>query len=246
MDARAPGFGNPAPWGYFTTFGWAFFALVLGAIAAYMTYLGWLQGNLERAIKTPFDGTLVTIGSIASTPVQIAILAFAIRIKRWPIADYLGLVPPRRKDALLAGVMLIVLVTVMESTLYLFGQELVPPFQIDAYRTAKASGWLPGLFLAIVLLAPIAEEVMFRGFVYRGFTRRPGHEPFAILVLTLSWMLLHVQYDWVGLLQVFIIGLFLGWVRWSSGSILLTIMLHVLLNFEAMTETVIRVEWIGV
>ena len=99
--------------------------------------------------------------------------------------------------------------------------------------------------MAIVLFAPVTEEIMFRGFVYRGFVRKPSHEPFAIVVLTLSWMLLHVQYDWVGLLQVFIIGLYLGWVRWSTGSTLLTIALHVLMNLEAMIETVIRVEWLG-
>ena len=244
MDARAPGFGYPAPWGYFATFGWALLALVTSAIAAYASYLMWLHGDFARAIKTPYDGALVTIGSIASTPVQVAILVFAARLKRWPIADYFALVPPRRQDAIQSIVLLIVLMIVVEGALYLFGQDLVPPFQIDAYRTGKAAGWLPGLFLAIVLFAPVGEEIMFRGFIYRGFVRQPGHAPFAIVVITLSWMLLHVQYDWVGMLQVFIVGLYLGWVRWSTGSTLLTIALHVLMNLEAMVETVIRVEWL--
>jgi hypothetical protein len=62
MDARAPGFGYPAPWGYFATFGWALLALVLSAVAAYASYLMWLHGDLEHAIKTPYDGALVSIG----------------------------------------------------------------------------------------------------------------------------------------------------------------------------------------
>jgi membrane protease YdiL (CAAX protease family) len=83
---------------------------------------------------------------------------------------------------------------------------------------------------------------MFRGFVYRGFVRRPGNEPIAIVVISLAWMLLHVQYDWRDLPQIFIIGAALGWIRWSSGSTVLTIFLHALLNLWATIETVITLE----
>jgi hypothetical protein len=34
----------------------------------------------------------------------------------------------------------------------------------------------------------------------------------------------------------------LGWFRWASGSTTLTILMHVLINFEAMLETVIKME----
>jgi len=50
---------------------------------------------------------------------------------------------------------------------------------------------------------------------------------------------LHVQYDWAGMLQIFIVGLFLGWIRWRSGSTLLTFVLHALFNLEATVETVL-------
>jgi len=35
----------------------------------------------------------------------------------------------------------------------------------------------------------------------------------------------------------------LGWARYLSGSILLSIMMHVLANFIAMIETVVYLEW---
>ena len=43
-----------------------------------------------------------------------------------------------------------------------------------------------------------------------------------ILVISLLFTVIHMQYDWFGLFQVFLIGLLLGWIRWRSGSTLLT------------------------
>jgi len=38
-------------------------------------------------------------------------------------------------------------------------------------------------------------------------------------------------------LQIFIVGLFLGWMRWRSGSLVLTFLLHALFNLEGTLET---------
>jgi len=48
-----------------------------------------------------------------------------------------------------------------------------------------------------------------------------------------------VQYDWFVIAQVFCFGLLLGWMRWVSGSTVLTMMLHGFINFEGMIETLI-------
>ena len=42
-----------------------------------------------------------------------------------------------------------------------------------------------------------------------------------ILIVTLLFTIIHIQYNWFGLLQVFMIGLLLTWTRWRSGSTLL-------------------------
>ena len=117
----------------------------------------------------------------------------------------------------------------------------MPPFQVEAYQSAKDAGWLLGLLLAIVVVAPVGEEIAFRGFLYRGLVR-PGYELLAIVVISLAWALLHIQYDWLGMAQIFAAGLVLGWFRWASGSTTLTIVMHVLINVEAMLETAIKVE----
>ena len=65
----------------------------------------------------------------------------------------------------------------------------------------------------------------------------------AIVVISLLWAGLHVQYDWTGILQIFVIGLFLGWTRWRSGSTLLTFLLHALFNLEGTIETVLQMQF---
>jgi len=62
-------------------------------------------------------------------------------------------------------------------------------------------------------------------------------------VISLAWAALHIQYDWAGMLQIFVVGLFLGWIRWRSGSTLLTFLLHVLFNLEATAETVLQAKF---
>ena len=61
-----------------------------------------------------------------------------------------------------------------------------------------------------------------------------------IAFTALMWALVHVQYDWYVTGQVFVFGLLLGWMRWATGSTLLTIVLHGLINLEGMLETVVQ------
>jgi hypothetical protein len=43
--------------------------------------------------------------------------------------------------------------------------------------------------------------------------------------------------------QIFVVGLFLGWMRWRSGSTLLTFLLHALFNLEGTLETLVEVHF---
>jgi membrane protease YdiL (CAAX protease family) len=58
-----------------------------------------------------------------------------------------------------------------------------------------------------------------------------------IIVTSSIWALSHVQYDLFFMAQVFVSGLLLGWFRWLSGSTILTMLLHGLLNCEGTLET---------
>ena len=139
---------------------------------------------------------------------------------------------------------MVALDVVFSLLLLLTGNDLVTPFQVEAYRSAKEAGWLFWLLVAIVVFAPIGEEIAFRGFLYRGLAR-PGYELYAIVAIAVAWAAMHIQYDWIGIFQVFAIGVLLGWIRWASESTLLPILMHMLINAEAMIETAIKVEYLS-
>ncbi len=153
------------------------------------------------------------------------------------------MVTPRRRDLIIGVVGIAVIIAGTDACLYFSGRAIVSQFQVEAYITADPEGWLPLLWLATVIVAPAGEEILFRGFLFRGFARSERTVLPAIVFISALWALPHVQYDWTGLLEIFVAGLFLGWVRWRSGSILLTFLLHGLFNLEGMIETVIQVKY---
>jgi uncharacterized protein len=228
---------------YLATFGWAFGAFVVAQIAAWVALVFWTHGDLSGLLTQPFDGTLVVLSVLVLNPVQVAILVMAVRLKGAEPIAYLALVPPRL-HALAVGVIGIVLIIgVTDLVLVASGHPLVSPFQQISYTSAAAEGWLPLLWFATVLVAPAGEEITFRGFLFRGFVRSERSAWPAIVVIALLWAAPHLQYDWTGMLEIFVAGLFLGWVRWRSGSTLLTFALHALFNLEGMTETMLQLKY---
>jgi membrane protease YdiL (CAAX protease family) len=228
------------PWGIPATIAWLLFAFLISVVVATGVFAAW-QADRANLRTATYDGVMITIGALASMPVQVAVLAFAARLRRWTPQDYLALNTPRRGEVAFAALCVVALIVAFDALMYVSGRDLVPPFQSEAYQSAKDAGWLSGLMLAIVLVAPIGEEIVFRGFLYRGLMR-PGREMLAIVVISLAWALLHIQYDWLGMAQIFAAGLMLGWFRWASGSTSVTIVMHVMINAEAMLETAIKVE----
>jgi membrane protease YdiL (CAAX protease family) len=230
-------------WGYWATAAWAVVAFLVGQFAALAFVVLWRAGRLNAILETPYDGVLVTLFILISNPVTIAVLVLAVRLARGNVAVYLGLVWPRKRDVIVGLVLLVGLIALGDALLYLSGRELVTPFQLQSYTTAAAEGWLPAMAIAAIIVAPAGEEIMFRGFLFRGFVRSERSAWPAIVVISLLWAALHVQYDWAGMLQIFVIGLFLGWMRWRSGSVLLTFLLHALFNLEGTFETVLQIHF---
>ena len=230
-------------WGYWTTLGWAVLAYVAGQIAATVVALWWQRGNLSSLLAAPYDGTLVALSVLALNPVTVAMLLVAVRFAKADPVEYLALIRPRARDVVFGVACLIALIALTDALLYLSGTALVTQFQLQSYSTAAAEGWLPIMLFAAIIVAPAGEEILFRGFMFRGFVRPERVAWPGIVATAVLFALPHVQYDWVGVLQIFVIGLFLGWIRWRSGSVLLTFLLHALFNLEGTFETLAQVHF---
>jgi uncharacterized protein len=231
------------PWGYWATFAWAVVAFLVGQFAALGLVLLVRPGSVDTLITTAYDGELITLFVLISNPITIAVLVLAVRIARADVASYLALQWSPARYVMWSIVGLVVLIAVSDALLFLGGRDLVTSFQLQSYTTAAAEGWLPAMFIAAVIVAPAGEEVLFRGFLFRGFVRSERSAWPGIVAISLLWAVLHIQYDWAGILQIFVVGLFLGYVRWRSGSVLLTFLLHTLFNLEGTMETVLQVHY---
>lgn len=84
-------------------------------------------------------------------------------------------------------------------------------------------------FLAIAIGAPLWEEMLFRGFLLGPLAGGLGFWPATVLVAG-AWTALHIGYSWVGLAEVFIIGIYFSWLLWRTGSLWVPIACHALYN----------------
>jgi membrane protease YdiL (CAAX protease family) len=228
-------------WGLWATLAFAILAFVLGQ-AMGIAALSLLK-NFDPA-RVDSDGTAVAIYTLVGNPVEIVTLVLATRLSGTDALEYLGLDIPRWRDVAIAAAGLLVVIAAADALTFALGKEMVPAFQLDLHRSAQAEGTLPWLWLAIIVAAPVGEELLFRGFMFRGFVHEPRDALPGILVIALIWSMLHVQYDWFGTAQVFAIGVLFGFVRWRTGSTTLVILLHMLLNLESVVETVIVMGWV--
>lgn len=225
---------------YLSTLAWVFVAFVAGQIAALVALIVWRHGDVQSLLANPYDGAVVTLSVLVLDPVTIAVLVLAVRLKGANPAEYLALGWPRPRTATVGIAGIIVIIALTDALLFVSGHAIVSPFQVVSYSSAAAEGWLPLMWIATVLVAPAGEEILFRGFLFRGFVRSERAAWPAIIAISLLWAGLHLQYDWTGLSEIFVAGLFLGWTRWRSGSTLLTFLLHAIFNLEGMMETVLQ------
>jgi len=196
-----------------------------------------------RSLAT--DGSVLALVTIVAGPVWIATMAFAARWRGWGVRDYLALVVPRRSEIAFGFACMAALLIAFDLLTLAAGRDVVPAFMFESYKTARASGSLVPFLIAVVIIGPVTEEVVFRGFLFRGLSESFLGVVGTLVATSAAWAALHVQYDWMTIAQIFLIGLLLGWLRWASSSTLLTIMLHVLANFAACIQAAIKVEWMS-
>src|SRR5216684_7388900 len=227
-------FWGTALWGLFI-----FAAMFVGQIGVVAWFVLMREGpvNVAAAIHVVGGGLTISLSVIMGLPAVLAALWIAIRISRTPFADYLALRPPSWTDLLIGVVALSVLVMGWDLLSRATGREIAPGFMGDVLKSARADGALWLLVIAFAVAAPVSEEFFARGFLYRGWSESFLKPTGAILLSSLVWTAVHLQYDWFFFGEVFSIGLLLGYLRYRTGSTWLTIVLHGLNNLAATLQT---------
>ena len=226
---------KPSPWGFWVTIGFSLLIL-LGALAAQVVVgIVWVVVAIARGQKVDPDalesnGLLLAIASCATAPVVIGlVLLFAGLRKNITIPEYLGFRRPRVLQYVAWGLVCALLLVVTE-TLNFALERPVPEFMVTAYTTAY---FLPLLWLAVIVGAPLCEEIVFRGFLFRGVQDSWLGPVGAMVLSSVAWSAMHIQYDLYEISSIFVLGLVLGAARVSSKSIYVPIAMHAAWNLTA-------------
>jgi membrane protease YdiL (CAAX protease family) len=225
--AEAPQLAAPQALSPGATAGWGLAILVVTGLIHGLVATAIAGG----AVGLRDDGLIFSVGIVASALVGGTFLLWVLR-GRSP-REYLALVRPRGSALAAALAFAVVTAAALDGVSTLLGRPLVP----DAwYATFHAARLLPLLLFALVVVAPVYEEMYFRGFLHRGLAVSRLGPAGAIAVIALLFSLVHFPEDAWSFTQGFATGALLGVVRHHSGSIVPCMLVHALLNAKVMLQ----------
>ncbi len=149
-----------------------------------------------------------------------------------------GLSPRRIPAGIVAGVLGIALVlpliacvdALTQLALAHFGKS-PPPHQLLEILKTNPSGWLRAAdVLAAGVVAPLAEEMFFRGLLQTLFRYLLGRSWPAVFLAAAAFAMMHPWWTWP---QIFLLGICLGYVYERTGNLWMPITMHAMFNLTS-------------
>ncbi len=178
-----------------------------------MTYIGAVE-------MYPIRDNLV---GFFAMPIAIFFILWRMKKRKIPLSE-LGSLEIQRKPLFLSIFLLAAFLLLEELYFYVLGIEMPESF-IEFMLAEPIFS-----FISVVLVAPIIEEFLFRGFLYSQLRRSFLKDWGAIVVSSLVWTAIHFQYEIGILFFLFLFGLFLGYFRIKYNSLLIPTALHAINN----------------
>lgn len=207
--------------------------LFISAIILDPAIISNLDTQLHLAVA---DGTVISL-SVCLTLLVIPFVVFAI-IKwrdRLPI-DYLKLNGFGIKVALIFFASWVLFTLGMETISQLYDRNPMV-FMEDIYATVNPL-WL--LVFAVVVAAPIYEELIFRGIIWNAIIEQFDNfkTGFVLTTLITSFLfaVIHAQYHVFEMAAIFVFAIILSAARYYSNSLWLPIAIHIANNGLAMAQ----------
>jgi membrane protease YdiL (CAAX protease family) len=187
----------------------------------------------ERMASAAQNGILVSLMTLATAVVCGGLVLWLVYRRSISVRNYLALKPAAPKQLALWITLLLVFSFLSNYITAELQRDVVTDFVRDLVGNA---GNIYLLAFAIIVAAPLFEELFFRGFMFAGIANSSFGVIAAVLMTALIWTVIHGQYDWYTRLQIFAIGILLGAARAQSGSLLPPVLMHALMNGLALIE----------
>ena len=144
-------------------------------------------------------------------------------------------IKPIPKEIIFYSISMSIGLTFLSDELDRIIQIFIPPpdYILDLNGTLQpetTSGFIL-LFVAVVIIAPFGEELLFRGFLQHFLEKYWKDITKAVLVTSLLFAFIHMNSYWF--IQIYLLGIFLGYLSWKCGSIIPSLILHSINNAAA-------------
>jgi membrane protease YdiL (CAAX protease family) len=189
------------------------------------------------------NGLLLSLATIVSALVGVTLIIVFTKLRKgYSISEYLGLTRFNNKTLFVLILVSVVLIAISSVIDRFLPSPQSTNFTIDAYKTSVS----PALFaVAVVIFAPLFEEGFFRGFVFVGLKDSALGPAGTIALTSAVWAAMHLQYDWIGMSSILVLGFVLGFVRLKTNSLWCAMIIHALWNLTAFVGTALYVNGIG-
>lgn len=229
------------PWSLWPTLG--FSALVIGALLSVSTVIALvalvivmvqtpnveLQEITQVAKRLESNGLLLAISTLVADTIGIGLIYWFIRLRpSITFSEYLGLRRISLKTFMLWHLILFVFLVLSELLMKTFHQS--DQFMVRAF--SSTAHFVP-LFLAVVVVGPLFEELLFRGFMIPGIALSQLGPVGAVLITSGIWAVIHLQYNFFFMGIIFGFGLLLGYAQLQTRSIYVPIAMHSFNNLIA-------------
>ncbi len=209
-------------------------------LAAYIIiqYL-FLTGKTRSNIPTTIDDSVILQFIFIAVAEVVSLLLLWWFLRRRKVSwQAIGLKRPTGKNLIYALPGYVIYFAIILATLALL-QNFVPDIDVNqnqqvGFETAHG-GLLVLVFIALVILPALVEEIMIRGFLYGGLRKKLPVITSAILASTI-FGLAHLQLGsgdspvWVAAVDTFILSMVLIWLREKTGNIWAGVVVHMAKN----------------
>ena len=235
------------PWGFWATMGFGLTLcvaeIIFGIILLAALFLlspsnpGQNTSFLEFTYQAKNNGYYLSISGIfAGATASLLIFLFAWLRQSMPVREYLGLAGFSFREFKVGLIGLLVLIIIEHLVTWLAGPLEGDDFAATMLKTAEVPVLI---YIAMVVAAPISEELFFRSFILQGIRYSVFGAWLAVGFTAAAWAVIHTQYHPIIMVTIFLGGLFFGFMRVRTGSVILVIILHALWNLISLVETII-------
>lgn len=228
LEKTWSGFWSGVIWfilGFICLVGAQFVAIVVQAVFEVTQDSG--EINEDRIAELATDGDTIGLSFLFALPIIIGIFAFVVKVRRkQPFFKFIGF---QQVELKIVGIWMLYAIAffIVVYLCDLIFNHPSPEWMLAAYNSSDHV-WL--FCLSVAVFGPLAEELMFRGYIMKVWAESTIGPNIATILVSLAWAGIHLQYGLYDMTIIFGLGIILCASRLRTNSIIPAIVIHVCWN----------------